>query len=92
MKNLSCRLSVYSSFLKTGPMVSMSDMHHSFKNSVDKTEDTTKRNSLEELVDLNWFALKLPIRFAAKREVVVSYTVDGLGGRVGWLRGSFFDG
>ena len=73
-------------------MVSMSDMHHSFKNSVDKTEDTTKRNSLEELVDLNWFALKLPIRFAAKREVVVSYTVDGLGGRVGWLRGSFFDG
>lgn len=58
----------------------MSDMHHSFKNSVDKTEDTTKRNSLEELVDLNWFALKLPIRFAAKREVVVSYTVDGVGG------------
>lgn len=30
----------------------MSDMHHSFKNSVDKTEDTTKRNSLEELVEL----------------------------------------
>ena len=73
-------------------MVSMSDMHHSFKNSVDRTEDTTKRNSWEELVDLNWFALTLPISFAAKREVVVSYTVDGLGGRVGWLHGSFFDG
>ena len=62
------------SCLKTGPMVSMSDMHHSLKNPVDKTEDTTKRNSLEELVDLHWFALKLPIRFARKREVVVSYT------------------